>query len=367
LVGLSRHSSPQRSDGAEVRGMKAYDVCVVGAGIAGSSFAYNVAGDLDACVIERDGPEEVGNKPCGEGVHKYWFGRGVRPNPWDLGAAVQDIRRIELNLQGESLKVELGPDREGLMLDRKKFVREAFSFALDHGCEHVRAEARPKFEGKRVSHVEAGKGRIRARLYVDASGASAVIRGRYVPNRAGAFALGYRELIEHELGDESWHVYVPNNREAYWVFPKGGATNVGYATVMRDADYLAKLEGFKRKIGLGNGRVIDAGAAPIPIHRPIDLVYENAVAIGDAGFTVNPAAGGGIGPSVWAANLLADTLKEGRDLGDFERRYWDRVGAPYLRYYWLMRLIRSGLAWKRVVRWALQHFYGANLSKGGSE
>lgn len=60
--------------------MKVYDVCVVGAGIAGSSSAYNVAGDLNTCVIERDCLEEMGNKPCGEGVHKYWFGERVRPN-----------------------------------------------------------------------------------------------------------------------------------------------------------------------------------------------------------------------------------------------------------------------------------------------
>lgn len=70
--------------------MEVYDVCIVGAGIAGSS-AYNIADDLNTCVIERDGLEG-GNKPCGEGVSKYWFGKRVRPTPWDLGAVVQDIK-----------------------------------------------------------------------------------------------------------------------------------------------------------------------------------------------------------------------------------------------------------------------------------
>lgn len=337
--------------------MKVYDVCIAGAGIAGSSLAYNIAGDLNTCVIERSG---LGgrNKPCGEGVPKYWFGERVRPNPWDLGAVVQEIKGIELDLQGESLKVRLDQERGGLMLDRRKFVHEAFSFALNSGCEYVRTEARPKFEGKKISYMKARKRRIRARLYVDASGASAVIRRHYIPNRRSMFALGYKELIEHKLDDESWHAYVFNNHEAYWVFPKGSVTNVGCGTMIENSNYRMKLGEFKRKIGLGDRRVIDAGAAPIPVYRPVNLVYGNAVAIGDAGFTVNPIIGEGIGPSVYAANFLAETLKGGRDLRDFERGYWNQVGATYLRYYWLMWLIRNGFVWKWVVKWALKHFYG---------
>ena len=335
---------------------KIYDVCIIGAGIAGSSLAYNIAGDLDACVIEKNALNEVGNKPCGEGVHKYWFGGGVRPDPWELGAVVQDIKGVMAHFQGESLKVKLDPDREGIMLDRRKFVRKALLSALDRGCEHIRAEARPKFEGRRIDHVVAGEREIRAKIYVDASGTSAVIRSHYVPNRRGMFAIGYRELVKHRLGDESWHAYAFNNREAYWAFPRGSVTNIGYASA-ESSSIRKKLEKFKQRIGF-TGKVIDAGAALIPLHKPIGLVYGNAVAIGDAGFTVNPITGGGIGPSVSVANLLATTLKEGRDLEDFEKEYWTRIGRAYLKFYWLMRFIRSFPAWKYVVKRAIRRFYG---------
>lgn len=42
----------------------------------------------------------------------------------------------------------------------------------------------------------------------------------------------------------------------------------------------------------------------------------------------NPVTLGGIGPSIWVANSLAENLKKGNDLEAFER-YWRIVGRKY--------------------------------------
>jgi flavin-dependent dehydrogenase len=80
----------------------------------------------------------------------------------------------------------------------------------------------------------------------------------------------------------------------------------------------------------------------IPSFKPIRLVYNNLVAIGDAGFTINPITCGGIGPSIYTANMLAGNLKRGEGLGDFETKYWGLLGKKYLKLYYISRAIRMG-------------------------
>jgi flavin-dependent dehydrogenase len=103
-----------------------------------------------------------------------------------------------------------------------------------------------------------------------------------------------------------------------------------------------KLTSFKEEIGLSGARTIDRGYGLIPSYRPIRLVYGNLVAIGDAGFTINPITCGGVGPSVYAANMLAESLKRGDNLDAFEAKYWELLGKKYSKLYYISRAIRRG-------------------------
>lgn len=84
------------------------------------------------------------------------------------------------------------------------------------------------------------------------------------------------------------------------------------------------------------------------------------MAIGDAGLTANPLTGGGIGPTMRAANLLANALQDGEDLEKFQRKYMTEVASGYERNYYLSRaLLRlQRLVPERVARWAFKKFYG---------
>lgn len=328
-----------------------YDICVVGAGIAGSSLAYNLASDFDVCLIEERGLEEVGRKPCPGAVGRSWF-KGFSPE--DFGAAALRIKSMQLNVGGRSLRVKF----DGYVINRHRLCRGLLEAAFAEGCELVRGRAKPSFKGG-IGYVRAGKRRIDSEIYVDASGPSAVLRRCYLPNRREMFLLGYMETIDGGDEGDELGIYLLNHRETSWIFPAEHSTNVGYVTDgARGLGFEGRFRSFKREIGLGGARVLERGCGLIPSYKPVGLVHDNVVAIGDAGFTVNPITCGGIGPSVSAANLLAESLKEGKGLDDFKAKYWKSIGKTYAKFHHLNRVLRKGRVpfW-----WAVKAYYSDNL------
>ena len=111
-------------------------------------------------------------------------------------------------------------------------------------------------------------------------------------------------------------------------------------------------------MGLGRAKTLDRGYGLIPSYRPIRLVYDNVVAIGDAGFTVNPITLGGIGPSVLVSNMLAESLRRGEDMDVFEAEYWKSMGNRFEKFYHVNHALRR--AWLPLW-WATKAYYGDSL------
>jgi flavin-dependent dehydrogenase len=328
-----------------------HDVCIVGGGIAGSSLAYQLAPYLDVCVIEEKGLKEVGRKPCPGAVARSWF-EGY-PSPEDFGAVAKRVKTMRLSVGGRSLRVNF----DGYVLDRHRFCRDLLETAIGEGCELVGARAEPRFEGGKI-YVRAGKRRIDADIYVDASGSSAVMRRSYLQNRSEMFALGCMETIDGEYGDGELDIRLLNHSETGWIFPAEHSTNVGYVTAgARGLDFDRKLRSFKREIRLDGARILDRGYGLIPNCKPIRLVHDNVVAIGDAGFTVNPITCGGIGPSIVVANMLAEGLKREEALEAFEVKYWGLLGRKFDKLYRVNSVLRKG--WLPLW-WAVRAYYDDN-------
>lgn len=79
-----------------------------------------------------------------------------------------------------------------------------------------------------------------------------------------------------------------------------------------------------------------AAGAPLPTRRPSNtMVGPGVVVIGDAGYTVNPLHGGGMGYAFRAAYFAAKAIEEAHEAGDFgerglwslNRRYMEAIGA----------------------------------------
>lgn len=326
-----------------------YDICVVGGGIAGSSLVYNLASDFDVCLIEERGLEEVGKKPCPGAVSSSWF-KGP-PSPENLEAVARRIKGMRLSIGERSLRVNFS----GYVLNRHRFCRGLLEAAFAEGCEWVRGRAKPCLKDG-ISYVRAGNRRIDSEIYVDASGSSAVLRRCYLPNRREMFALGYMETVNEEHGSDELDIHLLDHHETSWIFPAEHSVNIGFtATGTGWEDLSGRLKSFKWEAGLGDAEVLERGCRLIPNHGPIGLIYGNVVAIGDAGFTVNPITCGGIGPSIVVAKMLAESLKEGEDLETFEARYWKSLGRKFNRLHHINRMLRRG--WLPLW-WATRAYYG---------
>jgi flavin-dependent dehydrogenase len=323
------------------------DICIVGAGIAGSSLAYHLAPEFRVCVVEERGLEGVGRKPCPGAVERSWF-RGLSPE--DFGAVGRRVRGMRLSVGGWSLRLGFS----GYVLNRHRLCRGLLEAALAEGCGWVEGRAEPGFAEGGLRCIRAGGERIEAEVYVDASGAPAVLRRHFLPNRPEMFVSGCMETVEGEQGDGELEVYLLNHRETGWVFPAEHSTNVGYVTGVARKDLHGRLRSFKRGVGLDGAKVLERGQGLIPSYRPIRLVHGNVVAIGDAGFTVNPITCGGIGPSVFAAGLLAESLRRGEGLGAFEARYRELLGKKFEKFHHLNRILRRG--WLPL-RFAVEAYY----------
>lgn len=338
-----------------------YDVCIVGAGLAGSTLAYLLSEERGVCIIEKKPIEDLGFDACGNAVHKNWFtSNKTRPKPSEFDAVATEIDKISLNLSEKRMEKKLEDGRKGIEIDKSKFVKGAFNSSLDHGTDFIRGGADPVFNGSEMEKVNVNGTSVEADVFVDASGVSAVLRNHFFKTPDGSLFRGYREIVDSELSEKRWNAFQYDSNAAYWAFPLDSKTNVGGVVFRDDADLTVGVQYIKKKLGLSNSKVEDASFGTVPSYKPIDLVYGNVVAIGDAGFTVNPITGGGIGPTVKATNILANSLKNGDGVKKFEERYLNQVGNGYKKNYWLRMLYfkLQPLFWRQVASWAFSKLYG---------
>jgi geranylgeranyl reductase family protein len=316
-----------------------YDLIVVGAGPAGSTFAREMAGQ-GARVLLLDRARFPRDKPCGGGVTL----RAARLLALDLTPVVErTIFRAYVSLHH-------GPGFTRAYQEPLSYMTQRCR--LDAFLAERAAEAGADFrDGVRVRGIEVEGGSVRvrvegdlfqARALVGADGAYGVVAPALglSPCSEAAVALegnlpcadsvldGWRDLLALELGS------LPGGYG--WVFPKGDHVNVGVGAWRYAAPTLrGQLARLCRQFGFSEARLCDLRGHLLPMRRlAAPIVRGPALLLGDAAGLVDPLSGEGIHSAVLSARLAARSLRaylagQATDLRGYERAV-DQVIMPEL-------------------------------------
>jgi geranylgeranyl reductase family protein len=332
-----------------------YDVVVVGAGVGGlySSLVLASKG-FKVALVESKPRGRIGDKTCGDAIGVHHFQHIGLPIP----ESVVDHRYRGVKVKSPSEEYELIVPGEGVSVNRVKFGQWLLKNALDHGVElydeHTLVGVELKDQGVssvKVKRVGGGLVELKARYYIDASGARPSLRTKLPAEWPIAerpyetdFNLAYREVVEVEKpvdeADVHYAVIYLNTIVApggyWWMFPKdrgGSIVNVGLG-VIGGSSYNPRHNYDKYLRGRFKGRVSHAGGGIVPTRRPLPtMVWSNVGSVGDAAYTVNPVHGGGIGSTMEAAHILATHLANVLESGEPNTYNMWEVNLKYLETY----------------------------------
>lgn len=351
------------------------DVVVVGAGTAGANAAYQLAlRGLSVVLLDRRPVDEAGAQ-WHNGVLDWQFERaGLEPpkppvRHHSAGAfhmfaptgrhvfTITDPPTVtaDMSLLGRQLRSmcaqhgvvlidrigDLTTDYEGDRLTGVRFV--------GHRVEDVPGTDAPVGSaGAGTSGQESEAGRryaITARLFVDASGRTGVLRRSSptlqewcptVRNDELCSASDYRFAIVDRRGAEDFlerHGALPGDRVNTVGLAGGYSTR--NITVAEDLEQVSILVGCisNGRYGTGPrmlesvrrsepwiGEPLDGGSGVIPLRRPYARFTAPGLAlVGDSASQVFPAHGSGIGMGLIAGRILAEVTDPGGDIGDGTR------------------------------------------------
>lgn len=310
-----------------------YDVIVAGLGPAGTVAVWHLAkkGFKVLGVDMRDWSTLWG-KPCGDALGAHHVEEAGLP-PLPSHVIKNNVAAIDIYSPGETTRYRV--HGEGYIISRRALGEWLLKDSLNHGAElwFRTSIIGPIIEKGRVTGIYVKranrKEEVHARLVIEATGFSRVLRMK-LPKSLPVYEdidptdvnIAYREIIEYD----DYEIEEPNVIRIYldqkiapggywWYFPEsrhvvnvglGVQGGKGYPSPRSMYEKLKKHPLLKHKYG-----VLNAAGAPLPTRRPSNtMVGPGIVVIGDAGYTVNPLHGGGMGYGFRAAYFTATVFEE---------------------------------------------------------
>ncbi len=335
---------------------KQYDIVIVGAGPAGSTFARIAASNgLSVLLLERKNRIGVPVR-CGEGIIDSALRLFYEPRPSWIATTIDKFCFITPNGSRTTVKMK----EKGYVLNRKEFDYDLAKFAADEGVTVV-TNANVNgvlFENDKVAGVKgicnSEPFEIRSKLVIGADGVESRI-GRFagINTKLGLSNIdsGFQKTISGIDVDRNVCSFYISNELApggyIWIFPKGDhSANIGIGISGK-----AHIKGKSAKTRLDefldskypNHKVESISVGGIPLSQPIkQMVTDSVMLIGDAARTVNPLSGGGIilgmKSAVKAADVAIKILKSGKEptkinLMDYQKRWMNSEGKQINRLY----------------------------------
>lgn len=327
-----------------------YDVAVLGAGSAGTAAALFLARSGRRVALLESRPLRFGGARWVDDVPPWMFDRAGLPRPV---APIKRCDHLPLTLaawHGEE-RVSVGP-RPIWGVDMPAFTERLRDESIAAGVQPFERVSLQRVveSGKRPVEVhyqgrspggESQSYRLRARLFVDASGMRQALLRKTSRLSALCPALMPSEVCSatqqvREIGDRAGALaFLEHYRIGYghvlsFMGARGGFSSL-MVLVEPDGERLEILAGVTDDGSSGTGtrllqeflsaqpwigRVVIGGAGRIPIRRPYDrLAAEGIALLGDAACQTFPAHGSGVGSGLVAARILADTVQQFDDPG----------------------------------------------------
>ena len=332
-----------------------YDVVIAGLGPAGSVALWHLAKKgFSVAGFDMRKPEDVWGKPCGDALGAHHPREAGLPDPPNH-VVKNKVAAIDIYSPGETTRYRVYG--EGYIIDRTRFGKWIIDEASSSGAEAyfgARIIA-PIIRDGKVAGVQMQLGdqvkEVYADVVIEATGFSRAIRARLPRNwfiyediHPRDMNIAYREIIEYE----DYEVEEPNIIRIYldqnvapggywWYFPEsrysvnvglGVQGGMGYPNPM--TLYREKL--LKHPLMQRPYHVVKAAGAPLPTRRPSNtLVGPGILVIGDAGYTVNPVHGGGMGYAFRAAYYATLTVEEAYNRNDFSEQGLWGLNVRYMK------------------------------------
>ncbi len=336
-----------------------YDVVIAGLGPAGTVAAWHLARRGFRVVgVDLRTWSNLWGKPCGDAIGAHHIVEAGLPEP-PSRVIKNRVTAIDIYSPGETTRYRV--TGEGYIIDRRAFGEWLLKDAINQGAEVILGSAilGPIIENGRVTGIRirrnGGIEEIRGRLVIEATGFSRVIRQRlprewpvYEDIEPTDMEIAYREIIEYEgyEVDEPSVIRIYLDQEVapggyWWYFPESRTsvnTGLGVQGGMGhpNPQLLYRQLLSKHPLFSHSFRVKTGAGAPLPTRRPSNTMVGPGVAvIGDAGYTVNPLHGGGMGYAFRAAYFTAKAFEEAYNEGtisvetmwSLNKDYMDAIGA----------------------------------------
>ena len=335
---------------------KQYDVIVVGAGPAGSTFSRIVA-DNGHSVLLLDRKKKIGTPVrCGEGVVESELRIYFDPRTEWIETTINKFQFIAPDGTENIIQLK----ENGFILDRTIFDSDLAKMAKEAGVE-IRTEANVNdllFDDDRVIGVQILHGNeqieIKAKIVIGADGVESRIgrmAGIKTTLKLSDIDSAYQKTISGINVDIETCQFRLSNKIApsgyIWVFPKSKNTaNVGIAisgkTGISGESAKKRLDYFLESY-FPNHNAESIAIGGIPIAKSMEsMVTDNVMLIGDAARTVNPLSGGGIILGMKSAAIAADVASKvlekniepvKANLVEYQNRWMRKEGKQISRIY----------------------------------
>ena len=298
---------------------RTFETIIVGAGPGGLTAGRYLD---DALILEQK--SEIG-KPvqCAEGLAKKFLDRfGIQPDPNWISTTIDNTQIILPNGKVINLRAKGG----GYILDRVNFEKFLAGLCLAKIQLQKRVTEIEK-EGE-LWQVKTQEGEVfKSKYLIGADGPFSIVRRKVFQEKVAVYpCLEYLVGVEKEVDCSTIKMYIDQERFPLgyaWIFPKSkNRANIGLGSAGKknlNEQFKDFMENTIKK-EFGNYRLLKNISGLVPWEKkPIKLVKDNALLVGDAGAMVDPISGGGIGNAMIAGEQAAKSILS-KDVNSYPER-----------------------------------------------